>query len=188
MDTLKRQQQARVLRQVRVAHRWTGLLLGAIMAVIAVTGGLLGWKKHSGGLLLAPTARGTSATLSEWLPLDTLHQIATRYMQDSVLSGQPANTDRMDVRPDRGVIKFTFKGHYWGLQLDGATGEIVMVERRRADFIEHLHDGSILDLQAGFSGGWFKLIYTTLSSLALLTFVLTGFWLWYGPRRMRRKG
>ena len=28
--------------------------------------------------------------------------------------------------------------------------------------------------------------YTTTMKLALVTFTITGFWLWYGPKRMRR--
>ncbi|HEX8337897.1 MAG TPA: hypothetical protein VF621_14265, partial [Pyrinomonadaceae bacterium] len=74
-----------------------------------------------------------------------------------------------------------------GVQLDGATGEVLHVERRRADFIENLHDGSILDYLAGTEGGQIKLAYTSIMGLALLTFTVTGFWLWYGPKRFRAK-
>ncbi|MEJ2005854.1 MAG: hypothetical protein P8X57_13055 [Cyclobacteriaceae bacterium] len=57
---------------------------------------------------------------------------------------------------------------------------------RRSDFIENLHDGSIVDNIANIPGGYFKLFYTTLTGLALLTFTITGFWLWYGPKHMRK--
>jgi uncharacterized iron-regulated membrane protein len=59
------------------------------------------------------------------------------------------------------------------------------VESRRSDFVENIHDGSILDrlLQ---TNGIIKLIYTSIMGLALIIFVVTGFWLWYGPKRMRR--
>jgi uncharacterized iron-regulated membrane protein len=36
------------------------------------------------------------------------------------------------------------------------------------------------------SGDWIKLIYNTIMGLALILFTVTGFWLWYGPKRMRR--
>ncbi len=75
---------------------------------------------------------------------------------------------------------------YWGIQLDGATGKLLHIERRRADFVENIHDGSILDYYFK-TDGQFKLIYTTIMSLALLIFTVTGFWLWYGPKRMRRQ-
>ncbi|MFT6995171.1 MAG: hypothetical protein ACJA1P_001912, partial [Maribacter sp.] len=58
-------------------------------------------------------------------------------------------------------------------------------DRRRADFIENIHDASVLDNYLN-TGGYIKLIYTTVMSIALLLFTVTGFWLWYGPKRMRR--
>ena len=58
-------------------------------------------------------------------------------------------------------------------------------EGQCSDFIEKVHDGSILDLYFKTSGGQIKLIYTTIMGLALLVFTVTGFWLWYGPKRMR---
>jgi hypothetical protein len=74
---------------------------------------------------------------------------------------------------------------YWALQLDGATGALLHIERRRSDFIENLHDGSLVDKLLGISGGWFKVFYSTTLGLALMLFTITGFWLWYGPKRMR---
>ncbi|MDZ7775646.1 MAG: hypothetical protein U5L09_08650 [Bacteroidales bacterium] len=53
--------------------------------------------------------------------------------------------------------------------------------------LENIHDGSILDKLLGFEGETFKLIYTSIMSLALLLFAVTGFWLWYGTIRLRKK-
>ncbi len=63
---------------------------------------------------------------------------------------------------------------------------LLHIERRRSDFIENIHDGSILDYYFDTTGEYIKLVYTTIIGLALLTFTITGFWLWYGPKRMRR--
>ncbi|MEZ4997026.1 MAG: hypothetical protein R2758_06035 [Bacteroidales bacterium] len=30
--------------------------------------------------------------------------------------------DRIDIRPEKGMVKFVFARHYHGIQLDGATG------------------------------------------------------------------
>ncbi|MCB0637170.1 MAG: PepSY domain-containing protein, partial [Lewinella sp.] len=80
-----------------------------------------------------------------------------------------------------------FADHYWEVQLDGATGEPLQVALRRSDFLEQLHDGSLFDLQLNTRGDWIKLVYTSLMGISLLTFSLTGFWLWYGPKIMRRQ-
>lgn len=183
----RRQQQAKLLRIFRKIHRTTGALLFAFFFVVSVTGLLLGWKKHSGGLILADTAKGTTSELSDWLPLDSLHDIACRILHDSVSPDLSLNLDRIDVRKDKGTVKFVFSDHFWGLQLDGATGELLQIEQRRSDYIEKLHDGSILDYYFGTSNGQIKLFYTTIMGLALLIFTITGFWLWYGPKQMRKR-
>ena len=107
-------------------------------------------------------------------------------MHDSVSPNLSLQLDRIDVRKDKGMVKFVFTDHFWGIQLDGATGKLLQIEQRRSDFIEKIHDGSILDFYCK-TDGQIKLIYTTIMGLALLIFTITGFWLWYGPKRMRNK-
>ena len=185
MDDRQRRR-ARVLRVSRSVHRTTGALLFVFFFLVASTGLLLGWKKDTGGLILAKTYQGSSADLKDWLPIHVLHQKAVAVMRESVAPDLSLELDRIDIRPDKGVVKFVFVEHYWGVQLDGATGEVLHVERRRADFVENVHDGSVLDYLAG-TGGQIKLAYTSVMGLALLTFTLTGFWLWYGPKRFRAR-
>jgi uncharacterized iron-regulated membrane protein len=182
----KQRSRARILRISRSVHRTTGALLFIFFFVVACTGLLLGWKKDTGGFILAKTYQGSSADLKDWLPIHVLQEKAVGVMRESAPPGLSLELDRVDIRPDKGVVKFVFVEHYWGVQLDGATGEVLHVERRRADFIENVHDGSILDYLAG-TGGQIKLAYTSIMGLALLTFTVTGFWLWYGPKRFRAK-
>ena len=182
----KQRRRAKVLRLSRSVHRTTGALLFIFFFVVACTGLLLGWKKDSGGVILAETYQGSSNDLKAWLPIHVLHEKAVGVMRESVSRDLSLELDRIDVRPDKGVVKFVFVEHYWGVQLDGATGEVLHIERRRADFVENVHDGSVLDYLAG-TGGQIKLAYTSIMGAALLTFTVTGFWLWYGPKRFRAK-
>ena len=92
----------------------------------------------------------------------------------------------MDARPDKGMIKILFKQHFMAIQLDGTTGAVLFIETRRADWIEKLHDGSLLDHYAGFSEQPFKLVYTGLLGLCLLFLTVSGFWLWVNPKRIRK--
>jgi hypothetical protein len=183
--TMTRKDHARLLRTFRKIHRWTGAALFVIFLFISISGLLLGWKKHSAGVILAKTEKGTSNNLQDWLPFDSLENNAIRYLHD-IDPGLSAEIDRMDVRPDKGTVKIRFKDHFTGLQLDGATGALLTSETRRSDFIENIHDGSIIDNLIGIPNGYFKLFYTTIAGLALLLFTVTGFWLWYGPKRMRK--
>lgn len=182
----RRQQQAKILRNFRKVHRMTGALLFFFFLFVSITGLLLGWKKHSNGLILATTAKGSTTELTNWLPLETLRLNALKTFKDSISTELSPEIDRIDVRPEKGVLKFNFKNSFHGIQLDGATGRVLKIETRRSDFIEQVHDGSILDRYIGTSNGQVKLFYTSVMGFALLIFTVTGFWLWYGPKRMKR--
>jgi len=181
---MRRKQQASILRTTRKIHRWLGISLFMLFLVVSLSGLFLGWKKNSSGYILPKLQRGSTTELSQWLSLDSLQRIAFQSLHDSVNSGLSTKLSRIDARPEKGMVKFVFDNHFWGVQLDGATGEVLNIGRRRSDWIENVHDGSILDDALG-TNGFIKLIYTSVMGLALLGFTVTGFWLWYGPKRMR---
>ncbi|WP_224483855.1 PepSY domain-containing protein [Robertkochia aurantiaca] len=182
----KRKKQARTLRLFRKAHRLTGAFLFVFFFFISISGIMLGLKKHVNHSLLPKTETGTSSELSEWLPLEELHKKAVITLHERVSPHASAELDKIDVRKDKGIAKFVFAEGNWGIQLDGATGEVLNVGRRHSDFLEDLHDGSVLDDLLGTSNEQIKVTYTTVTGLALLLFTITGFWLWYGPKRMKR--
>ncbi len=185
-ESTDRAKQAKRIRVFRKIHRWLGMYLFVLFLVMSVTGVLLGLKKNLGGEILAKTRQGTTTELALWLPLDSLHKKANSYLRDSVSPELSQTLDRIDIRKDKGTAKFIFADHYYGIQVDGATGKLLAIERRRADMIEDIHDGSIIDRLFLMPGEPFKIAYTTIAGLALLGFTITGFWLWYGPRKMRR--
>lgn len=181
----KRQSQAKTLRIFRKVHRYTGAALFVFFFVVAITGLLLGWKKNSGNIILSKSYQGSSTDLKEWLPIDSLYKNACKILHDSVDKELSLEIDRIDIRKDKGMVKFVFTDHFNGIQLDGSTGKLLHLEVRRSDYIEKIHDGSVVDFYFKTSSGWFKLVYTTIMGLALLVFTITGFWLWYGPKRMK---
>ena len=174
-----------LLRTIRKTHRTIGICLALFILILAGTGILLGWKKHSNGVLLPKTQKGSTTELSEWLSIDSLEQLAQNYLVAELENPSSSKIQRIDIRPEYGIVKFIYEDHYWGLQLDGKTGELLSVEKRRSDLIENIHDGSILDIVMGTKGEIIKLIFTSIMGLSLLTFCVTGFWLWYGPKRIR---
>jgi uncharacterized iron-regulated membrane protein len=179
-DTKK---QAKLVRAFRWLHRKIAIPLLIFFFIISLTGLLLGLKKNTG--LLAPTKKGASANLADWLSMDSLHKAAVAAFRDSISSTESPALDRIDVRPDKGIAKFTFKENYWGVQLDCTTGKVLLIEKRHSDLIEDIHDGSIVDSLMGTNAEQVKVGYTTVMGLSLLLLVVSGFWLWYGPKRMR---
>jgi uncharacterized iron-regulated membrane protein len=180
-----RQRQVHLLRAFRKWHRLTGAFLFVFFFMVAVTGLLLGWKKDSGGLILPQTQKGSSQEVATWLPLDSLQHLGKRALK-AEFPTYATDVARLDVRPNKGIVKVLFEEHSIGVQLDGATGATLSVAKRHSDWLENLHDGSLLDNWLG-TGGYFKLLYTTVMGLALLLFTITGFWLWYGPKYLRKQ-
>ena len=66
------------------------------------------------------------------------------------------------------------------------TVELLLKEKRTSDFIENLHDGSILDKILGTSDEQIKASYMTLTGIGLVVLIISGFWLWIGPKRIRK--
>jgi uncharacterized iron-regulated membrane protein len=181
----QRQKQAGILNLFRRIHRDTTVFLFLFFFIISVSGVLLGWKKNSGGYLLPETQQGTSSELSAWLPLDSLIKNAEQYLYDSISPDLSSDPERIDIRKDKGVLKLVYGDHFYEVQLDGVSGELLQIKKRRSDFIERIHDGSIIDYYLNTGSNVFKLIYTSLMGISLLLFTVTGFWLWYGPRRIK---
>jgi len=181
----KRQQQAKTLRLFRKTHRTMGIFLFLFFFIVSISGVLLGWKKHSGEIITPKSYKGTSYDFNRWMSLEKLHFISDSLIQNILSSDYSLTLDKIEVKKDKGMIKFVYKQDYWGVQLDGATGELLNLGKRNSDVIENIHDGSIIDKYLG-TKGYFKLFYSSLMGIALFTFSASGFWLWYGPKRMKK--
>ncbi len=171
----------RSLRQFRSYHKYVGLGIGLILLISALTGIFLAWKKDI-DLLQPPTQKGEASELTAWLPLQQLADSAQLAMWHYHPEGKDLAIDRMDVRPAKGVIKVLFEKGWWEVQVDGSTGRVLSIARRHSDWIEKVHDGSIV------SDG-FKLLSMNVLGIGCLVMIATGLWLWYGPkvyRQMRR--
>ena len=165
------------LRQFRKVHRYLGLGLAVFLLISAATGILLGLKKKV-DFIQPPTKRGEQYNLKEWLPLYHLQEVAqTALMQELALNELP-NIARMDVRPSKGIVKVLFESNYWEVQVDGSTGKVYSVAKRHSDWIETIHDGSIISDS-------FKLISMNVLGLGLIILIVAGWWLWYGPQLIR---
>jgi uncharacterized iron-regulated membrane protein len=164
------------LRQFRSIHKWIGISVALFMLVTSITGVMLGWKKNV-ELLQPATLKGGTLDVTKWVSFEKISQSALRAI-DSV-TNEENSIDRLDVRFDKGIIKVLFTKGYWEAQVDAATGKTLSVAQRHADWIEHIHDGSIIN-------DFFKLIYTNYIGFGLLFLSITGFWLWYGPKRIRK--
>ena len=166
------------LRKFRVWHRYLGLAIAIILFVSAFTGILLALKKDV-TLLQPPTQKGISKSLETWKPLSEIAEIATKTFHERYPEQLENEVNKMDVRPSKGIVKVLFDKGYWEVQIDGTSGEVKSIERRHSDWIEQLHDGSIIS-------DWFKLGSMNFLGFGSIFMILTGIWLYYGPKKYRK--
>lgn len=179
IDSKNRKQIKQISHQTRdwrKVHHYLGLAVALFLLISAITGILLALKKDV-EIIQPPTQEGVAKNLSEWKSMVQLEQLSSDALKEHL--GYLPELDRVDVRPDKGVAKFQYLPGYWEVQVDGSSGEILMIEKRYSDLIEKIHDGSIIsDL--------FKLISMNLLGFGVIIMIVTGLWLWYGPFKIRR--
>ncbi|WP_317236515.1 hypothetical protein [Allomuricauda sp. F6463D] len=75
--------------------------------------------------------------------------------------------DQIDLRKEKRSVKFLFVDSYYEIQLDGANGKVLSIGQRKSDFLEGVHDSSIVDDYLGTSD-YVKLVYTSVMGVSLL--------------------
>ena len=162
-------------RLLRLIHYWTSLPLLFTVFIIAVTGTVLALKKDFAALQ-PPTQAGSS-------PGDLRRPISDLLAAASKVPGQESigwqDVERIDLRPADGVAKIILHSRT-EIQVDVASGEVLQVGYRTSDFIETIHDFSIL-------GSWAKYVFSFGSGLAILLMAATGVYLFLLPMIARRK-
>ncbi len=179
LDSKNRSQIKQISHQTRdwrKVHHYLGLTVALFLLISSITGIILALKKDV-DIIQPPTQNGVANNLAEWKSMAELEQLSS----DALMShlGYLPPLDRVDVRPDKGVAKFQYLPGYWEVQVDGSSGQVLMIEKRYSDLIEKIHDGSIVsDL--------FKLISMNLLGVGVIIMIVTGLWLWYGPIKIRK--
>ena len=167
---------AKSVRSYRRIHKLLGLILSLLLLISALTGILLGWKKNV-DVLQPPTQKGESLTLAGYRSVNELADMAVKAVDSLDLSAD--NLDRIEYRPTKGIAKVIFNTGSWEVQIDATTLEVFSVAKRHSDWIEHIHDGSIISET-------FKLISMNFLGIGLTVLLISGLWLWYGPKRIRK--
>jgi len=182
-----RYMQVTILRIFRKIHRTLGAFLFLFFFIVAITGLTLGWKKNSNGWMLPATMKGSATNLDNWKTTKELLRISDSLLINKVDKSLSTQLDRIDIRKDKGIVKFLYIDNYWEIQLDGQSGNVLQISQRRSDFFEDIHDGSFLDRYFKTDGEPIKLIYTSIMGISLFLFTVTGCWLWLGPKFIRNK-
>lgn len=163
---------------IRDIHHWGSPILMLPLGVMIIAGLFLMLKKDI-AWIQPPTQR--SAIAVEEAPDTTLAELYEAAAAIPELEiARWDQFDRIDVRADRGVVKF-IASNRWEAQIDMTTLEVLSLEYRRSDLIEQIHDGS-------FFADWVKTYVFLPTGVVLLCLWLTGIWMFFEPyyKRWRR--
>lgn len=175
----KTQALAKQTRFYRRLHKYIAIPLCIFMFLLGTTGLLLAWKSQ---LNLSPKTQHVTKQ-TQLIPLAEIEQNAINYIDSLQLDN---SINRIDYRPNKGIAKVRFNNHFTELQINCYTGKVVSVKQRNADFIEMIHDGSIIDYVFKSENEPAKLLYSTLTSLGLIILSISGFLLWLKPKQIKR--
>ncbi len=164
-----------VNRWSRKLHRWGAILIALPLLLVIVSGLLLQVKKQW-AWVQPPTLKGTRSGAPQ-VPWPAILAAVQTIPAADVRSWD--DIERLDVQPGKSLVKVQTRNR-WEVQLDLATGEVLSSTYRRSDLIESLHDGS-------FFGDWSKLTIFLGNGLVLLFLWLSGLYLWWLPRMVRRR-
>jgi len=129
------------LRKIsRNFHLWISLVIFIPVIVVIGSGLLLQVKKEFDWL--QPPTQNVLGNDQDNVPAISFEQIITAVQQvPEAALNRWEDIDRLDVRPDKGIIKVRGKNH-WEIQLNAQNGEVLQIAYRRTDTIEAIHDGS----------------------------------------------
>ena len=166
----KRSSKIRLARGFFYLHLWLGVVATALLVVISVTGILLNHKRELG--LMPEVANEPSGALTDALPLSVLTLAATEALPPGVAA---TDVDRMDIRPDDGLIKIRFSHErVTEVTVDLYSGRVLHIGERHDQFLERLHSGEI------FGATW--VLLSDAGAILLLVIMVSGYWLWLFPK------
>ena len=163
---------AKLLRQI---HYWISLPLLFTIFVVAITGTLLALKKDFAALQ-PPTQNGAR-------PGDLQRPVADLVAAAATAPGQAGtrwqDVERIDVRPADGVAKVILHSRT-EIQVDLATGKVLQTGYRTSDWLETVHDFSIL-------GDWAKYAFSFGTGVTLIAMAASGAYLFLLPFLVKRR-
>ncbi|MFZ4506744.1 MAG: PepSY-associated TM helix domain-containing protein [Fimbriimonas sp.] len=165
-------------QKLRQWHRTIGILNAAFLLLISLTGFLLATKSRVNWIRPEEKRGATVTSYERVVSVDRAMTAAFAVGLPELKS--PKDIDRVDYRPKRNVYKIVSREGYQEVQVDGSTGEVLQVAKRTDQFVEDLHDLSLM-------GDVFHQWVLPIVAISLGALSISGIWIWTVPILRRRK-
>ncbi len=110
-----------------------------------------------------------------YLPLNTLISVGISVLGNNIGTDSDLSIDHIEIYQKEGVVMLQFKHNSWVVQLEGATGKVLDISKKKLALPHAVHSAKWFDRLLG-TKGVFSTIYTTMMGLIVLSFSLFGIW------------
>jgi uncharacterized iron-regulated membrane protein len=173
-----------LLQQFRNLHKKFASVLFVFFFLIGLTGSLLSFKSAFTKVIFENKEISGESKLSAILPLDSLETIATSTLNEKA-NTKFKKSEKVEIKISKGTIMFYYKDAY-SIQLNGASGAPILIEKKFGGIIQDIHDGAILDSLVTNKSSLSKKVYSIIMGLSLLLLTITGTYMWYKPKMIKK--
>jgi len=113
-----------------------------------------------------------------------LETIATSTLNEKA-STSFKKSEKVEIKLSKGTVIFYYKDAY-SIQLNGASGAPILIEKKFGGIIQDIHDGAILDSLLTNKLSLSKKVYSIIMGLSLLLLTITGTYMWYKPKMIKK--
>lgn len=177
-----------LLQNFRNLHRKFAAVLFVFFFLIGLTGSLLSFKSAFTKVIFENNQVSAECKIKNLLPLHSLEKIATSLLNEKA-NTKFKKSEKTEIKISKGTVLFYYKDAYT-VQINGASGAPVLIEKKFGSIIQDIHDGAILDSLLINKFSISKKVYSIIMGLSLLLLTITGTYMWYKPLLIKknRKG
>ena len=173
-----------LLQQCRNLHKKFASVLFVFFFLIGLTGSLLSFKSAFTKVIFENKEISGESKLTAILPLDSLETIATSTLNEKA-NTKFKKSEKVEIKIAKGTVLFYYKDAY-SIQVNGASGAPVLIEKKFGGIIQDIHDGAILDSLFANKLSLSKKVYSIIMGLSLLLLTITGTYMWYKPKMIKK--
>jgi len=173
-----------LLQQFRNLHKKFASVLFVFFFLIGLTGSLLSFKSAFTKVIFENKQIIGETKLAAILPLDSLETIATSTLNEKA-STSFKKSEKVEIKLSKGTVIFYYKDAY-SIQVNGASGAPILIEKKFGGIIQDIHDGAIVDSLLTNKLSLSKKVYSIIMGLSLLLLTITGTYMWYKPKMIKK--